>query len=57
MTKKRASTTVYFIFFFIMFLAFCAFAVDGTITYTNRAKLQKKAHLEKIFGKKFAGTK
>lgn len=40
MKKKQASSTLYFILFFIIFLAFCAFAVDGTIVYTNRAKLQ-----------------
>lgn len=40
MTKKNASSTLYFILFFIIFLAFCAFAVDGTIVFTNRAKLQ-----------------
>lgn len=40
MIKKRASSTLYFILFFIIFLAFCAFAVDGTIVFTNRAKLQ-----------------
>lgn len=38
--KKKASSTLYFIFFFVIFLAFCAFAVDGTIVFTNRAKLQ-----------------
>lgn len=40
MNKKKASSTLYFILFFIIFLAFCAFAVDGTIVFTNRAKLQ-----------------
>lgn len=40
MTKKKASSTLYFVFFFIIFLAFCAFAVDGAIVLTNRAKLQ-----------------
>lgn len=38
--KKKASSTLYFIFFLIIFLAFCAFAVDGTIVFTNRVKLQ-----------------
>lgn len=38
--RKKASSTLYFIFFFIIFLAFCSFAVDGTIVFTNRAKLQ-----------------
>lgn len=40
MKKKQASTTIYMVFFFIMFLAFFAFAVDGTIVFTNRVKLQ-----------------
>lgn len=40
MKKKRASSTIYTIFFFMIFLAFCALAVDGTIVYTNRARLQ-----------------
>lgn len=40
MRKKNASATIYMIFFLVIFLAFCAFAVDGTIVLTNRAKLQ-----------------
>lgn len=40
MKKKQASSTIYMIFFFIVFLAFCGFAVDGAIVFTNRAKLQ-----------------
>ena len=40
MNKKKASATVYIIFFLVMFLAFAAFAVDGTIVLSNRAKLQ-----------------
>lgn len=40
MNKKNASATIYIIFFFVMFLAFAAFAVDGTIVFTNRLKLQ-----------------
>lgn len=40
MKKKQASTTIYIIFFFIMFLAFSAFAVDASIVLTQRAKLQ-----------------
>ena len=40
MKRKNASATVYIIFFLIIFLAFCAFAVDGTIVLTDRAKLQ-----------------
>ena len=39
-SKKNASATLYIIFFFVMFLAFSAFAVDGTIVLTNRVKLQ-----------------
>ncbi len=38
--KKTGSTLIFVIFFLIIFLAFAAFAVDGTITLTNRAKLQ-----------------
>ncbi len=38
--QKKASATVYIIAFFITFLAFAAFAVDGTIVWTNRIKLQ-----------------
>lgn len=45
MTKKNASSTLYFIFFFIIFLAFCAFAVDGAIVLTNRAKLQNATEM------------
>lgn len=40
MNKKNASATVYMIFFLVIFLAFSAFAVDGTIVLTNRVKLQ-----------------
>lgn len=40
MKQKKASATVYIIFFLIMFLAFAAFAVDGAIVFANRAKLQ-----------------
>lgn len=39
--KKRASTLVYIMSLLVVFLAFVAFAVDGTITFTNRVKLQK----------------
>jgi len=39
-TKKNASATMYMIFFFLMFLAFSAFAVDGALVLTNRVKLQ-----------------
>lgn len=39
-TKKRASSTVYIIFFIVIFLTFAALAVDGALVLTNRAKLQ-----------------
>lgn len=38
--KKTASAIVYMVVFLVMFLAFSAFAVDGTIVWTNRVKLQ-----------------
>jgi hypothetical protein len=40
MNKKSAGSMVYIIFFLVIFLAFSAFAVDGTIVFTNRMKLQ-----------------
>lgn len=40
MRKKQASSIVYMIFFFAIFLAFCSFAVDGSIILSDRAKLQ-----------------
>lgn len=40
MEKRSASTVVYLIFFFVVFLAFCAFAIDATIVLATRAKLQ-----------------
>lgn len=40
MRRKSASAVVYIIFFFVLFLAFCAFAVDATIVYNIRGKLQ-----------------
>lgn len=43
MKKKNASATIYMIFFIVIFLAFCAFAVDGTIIFTQRVKLQGAA--------------
>jgi len=39
-SPKRASATMYVIFFFLMFLAFSAFAVDGALVLTDRVKLQ-----------------
>lgn len=38
--KRRASTVVFFVIFFTSFLAFSALAVDGTIIYMIRGKLQ-----------------
>ena len=40
MKKRNASSLIYLIFFFVIFLAFCTFAVDGTIVLSDRAKLQ-----------------
>ena len=40
MKKKNASTIIYLIFFLVVFLAFCSFAVDATIIFTDRTKLQ-----------------
>lgn len=40
MKKNNASAVIYLIFFFTVFLAFCTFAIDGTIIFMNRAKLQ-----------------
>lgn len=40
MKKRRGSATLYLILFITIILAFCAFAVDGTIIYTARAELQ-----------------
>lgn len=40
MKRKRASSTVFIIAFFVAFLAFTAFAVDGTIIFVQRLKLQ-----------------
>ena len=38
--KKSASSILYMIFFMVIFLGFCSFAVDGSIVLTNRIKLQ-----------------
>ncbi len=40
MKKRKASSLIYIIFFLVIFLAFAAFAVDGTIIFTYRSKLQ-----------------
>lgn len=50
MKKKTASSTLYFIFFFVIFLAFCAFAVDGTLTLTYRSKLQNATEMAALAG-------
>lgn len=39
-SKKEASSVIFLTVFFVIFLAFAAFAVDGTIVFTTRAKLQ-----------------
>lgn len=38
--RHKASTITFIIFFIVVFLALSAFAVDGTMTFTNRMKLQ-----------------
>lgn len=38
--RKKASITLYIIALFTLFLAFCSFAIDGTIIFTKRFKLQ-----------------
>ena len=40
MKKKQASTLIYLMSFMVVFLAFCAFAVDATIIFSQRSKLQ-----------------
>lgn len=50
MNKKRASSAIYTIFFFIIFLTFCAFAVDGTIVFANRARLQSATEAAALTG-------
>ncbi|HNW26787.1 MAG TPA: Tad domain-containing protein [Candidatus Gastranaerophilaceae bacterium] len=40
MKKKNASTVMYMIFLFSVILAFCAMAIDATIIYNTRMKLQ-----------------
>lgn len=49
-TKRRASSTIYIIFLLVLFLAFAAFAVDGTIVFTNRMKLQNVAEMTALAG-------
>lgn len=50
MNKKRASSTVFVIIFFVLFLAFTTFAVDGTIIFTTRAKLQNATEQSALAG-------
>lgn len=50
MKKKRASSAIYTIFFFIIFLVFCALAVDGTIVFANRARLQSATEAAALAG-------
>ncbi len=40
MIRKNASTLMYLIFLFSVILAFCAMAIDATIIYNTRMKLQ-----------------
>ena len=50
MKKKKANTLVFTIFFFILFLAFCAMAIDGTIILNQRMKLQNAAETAALAG-------
>lgn len=50
MKRKKASSTLYVIFFLIMFLLFAAFAVDCTIVFTTRAKLQNSTETAALAG-------
>ena len=50
MKKIKASSTVFIIAFFVAFLAFSAFAVDGTIILTQRAKLQSATEAAALAG-------
>lgn len=50
MNKKRASSAIYTIFFFTIFLIFCALAVDGTIVFANRARLQSATETAALTG-------
>lgn len=50
MKKIKASSTVFIIAFFVAFLAFSAFAVDGTIIFTQRAKLQSATEAAALAG-------
>lgn len=50
MNKRKANATVFIIAFFVAFLAFSAFAVDGTIIFTQRAKLQSATEAAALAG-------
>lgn len=50
MKRKEASSLVYLISFFVVFFAFAAFAVDATIVYTARAKLQSATEIAALSG-------
>lgn len=48
--RKKANTLIYLIFFFVFFLAICAFAVDASITFANREQLQSAAEIAALAG-------
>lgn len=50
MKKKKANTLVFTIFFFILFLSFCAMAIDGAIILTQRVKLQNATESAALAG-------
>ena len=50
MKKRNASSLVYLISFFVVFLAFAAFAIDATLVYTARAKLQNATEMAALAG-------
>lgn len=42
---KKGSSLIFVVFFLVMFLAFAALAIDGTIVLTNRAELQNATEM------------
>lgn len=50
MKKRNGSTLIYLLAFFIIFLAFCAFAVDGTIVFAQRARFQNAIEAAALAG-------
>lgn len=56
MRRKNASAVVYLMFFFVVLLAFCAFAVDSTIIFTARAKLQNATESAAMAGASMYGV-